>query len=115
MRNGIAVMAALLLVVAGALSLGGCSCGFDCTNEDTRGITQLTLGLSDALPEDLKQVVLEIDSISTHSTTPQKSMRLWRKYTNISEKLTLTEANAEGSRLKIEDGTRLIDFVMNGL
>ena len=68
MRNGIAVMAALLLVVAGALSLGGCSCGFDCTNEDTRGTTQLTLGLSDALPEDLKQVVLEIDSISFRRT-----------------------------------------------
>ncbi len=68
MRKSLAVLAALLPVILGALLLGACSCGFDCNNEDTQGTTQLTLGLSDALPEDLQQVVLEIDSISFRRT-----------------------------------------------
>ena len=68
MRKGLAVLAALLPIMLGTLLLGACSCGFDCNNEDTQGTTQLTLGLSDALPEDLKQVVLEIDSISFRRT-----------------------------------------------
>jgi len=68
MRKGIAVLAALVPIILGALLLGACSCGFDCNNEDTQGTTQLTLGLSDALPEDLRQVVLEIDSISFRRT-----------------------------------------------
>ena len=53
-----------VLLLASTLSLGGCSCGFDCNNEDSRGTTVLSLGFSDALPEDLKQVVLAIDSIT---------------------------------------------------
>jgi hypothetical protein len=68
MRKGLAVLAAILPMIVGALLLGACSCGFDCNNEDTQGTTQLTLGLSDALPEDLRQVVLEIDSISFRRT-----------------------------------------------
>ncbi len=48
--------------------LGGCSCGFDCNNEDSQGTTVLSLGFSDALPEDLKQVVLEVDSIAFRRT-----------------------------------------------
>ncbi len=40
---------------------------------------------------------------------------MWGQGVENTEKLTFTEANAEGSRLKIEDGTRLIDFIMNGL
>jgi hypothetical protein len=43
--------------------LGGCSCGFDCTNDDD-GIAYLTLSLSDFLPEDLSEVVIEIDTIT---------------------------------------------------
>lgn len=47
--------------------LGGCSCGFDCNNDGNNpdnGPAVLTLGLSDALPEDLKQVVIEVDTIT---------------------------------------------------
>lgn len=40
---------------------------------------------------------------------------MWGQGVENSEKLTFTEANAEGSRLKIDDGTRLIDFIMNGI
>jgi hypothetical protein len=29
--------------------------------------------------------------------------------------LTLTESNAEETGIKIEDGTRLIDYIINGL
>ncbi|MEM6580264.1 MAG: DUF4382 domain-containing protein [Pseudomonadota bacterium] len=50
-------------IAASALMLGGCSCGFDCNNDDN-GTTSLTLGFSDALPEELKQVVIEVDSIT---------------------------------------------------
>ena len=61
----IAVMVgACLLLALGAVLSGGCSCGFDCNNDRDRGTTVLTLGFSDALPEDLKQVVIEVDSLT---------------------------------------------------
>jgi hypothetical protein len=47
--------------------LGGCGCGFDCHSDDNPidgNPATLTLGLSDALPEDLKQVVIELDAIT---------------------------------------------------
>jgi hypothetical protein len=53
-----------ILLVIGAILSGGCSCGFDCNNDRDNGTTELTLGFSDALPEDLKQVVMEVDSIT---------------------------------------------------
>jgi hypothetical protein len=47
------------------LPLGGCGCGFDCNSDnDTNDPALLTLGFSDSLPEDLKQVVLEVESIT---------------------------------------------------
>lgn len=48
------------------LTLGGCSCGFDCNNDsdDDNNPARLTLGFSDSLPEDLKQVVIEVDTIT---------------------------------------------------
>jgi len=50
------------------LSLGGCGCGFDCNNSDSdndnNNPAQLTLGFSDSIPEDLKEVVIEVDSIT---------------------------------------------------
>lgn len=64
MRQYLMTLAAAALLLSGTLFLGGCSCGFDCNNDDSRGTTVLTLGFSDALPEDLKQVVIEVDSIS---------------------------------------------------
>jgi Domain of unknown function (DUF4382) len=58
--------AAMLLSLI--LSIGGCSCGFDCSgNDDTNSNDDpalLTLGFSDSLPEDLKEVVIEVDSIT---------------------------------------------------
>ena len=47
------------------LSSSGCSCGFDCNNDDNdNNPASLTLGFSDSLPEDLKEVVLEVDTIT---------------------------------------------------
>jgi hypothetical protein len=59
----------LKLLAAGILVLllsmtGGCGCGFDCNSDDEDNPARLTLGLSDSLPEDLKQVVIEVDSIT---------------------------------------------------
>jgi hypothetical protein len=58
------VLAGFLLITSSTVFLGACSCGFDCNNEDSQGTTVLSLGFSDALPEDLKQVVIEVDSIT---------------------------------------------------
>lgn len=61
--------ASVCVLIALPLLLGGCSCGFDCNNEDSNATpTVLTLGISDALPEDLKQVVIEVDSITFSRT-----------------------------------------------
>ena len=64
MRNTVVKAGACLLLAIGALLSGGCSCGFDCNNDRDSGTTVLTLGFSDALPEDLKQVVIEVDSLT---------------------------------------------------
>lgn len=61
-------LAAVALFSSALLVSGGCSCGFDCNNEDSKGTTTLSLGFSDALPEDLKQVVIEVDSITFRRT-----------------------------------------------
>ena len=47
------------------LSLGGCGCGFDCNNGNNNDQpTAFSLGLSDSVPEELKQIVIEVDSIT---------------------------------------------------
>lgn len=53
---------ALLALVFATSPLGGC-CGFDCNDDDDKNPGFLDLGLSDALPEELAQVVLEIDQV----------------------------------------------------
>jgi hypothetical protein len=55
-----------LLLLPLLLPLGGCGCGFDCNSENDGEDSPalLTLGFSDSLPEDLKQVVIEVDSIT---------------------------------------------------
>ena len=68
MRRVFLLLAGSVLLLAGSVFLGGCSCGFDCNNDDSRGTTTLTLGFSDALPEDLKQVVIEVDSVTFRRT-----------------------------------------------
>ena len=68
MRRNFLVVAGAVLLLAGSVLLGGCSCGFDCNNDDSRGTTTLSLGFSDALPEDLKQVVIEVDRITFRRT-----------------------------------------------
>ena len=50
------------------LALGGCSCGFDCNNDrdnnNDNNPARLSLGFSDSLPEDLTEVVIEVDTIT---------------------------------------------------
>jgi len=56
-----------LLLALSLFSLGGCGCGFDCnsnSNSSSNEPALLTLGLSDSLPEDLKKVIVKVDSIT---------------------------------------------------
>ena len=65
MKTPIAVRLAAVLVTALLASTSGCGCGFDCNNGNNNDRPAvLSLGLSDSLPEDLKQVVIEVDSIT---------------------------------------------------
>ena len=67
----------LLIVLSGSLlaivlvSAGGCGCGFGCNNDDDDdpGPTLLSLGFSDESIEELKQVVIEVDTITLRRTT----------------------------------------------
>ena len=40
---------------------------------------------------------------------------MWGQGVESRWQLTLTESNAEETGIKIDDGTRLIDYIMNGL
>jgi hypothetical protein len=40
---------------------------------------------------------------------------MWGPGIESRSQLTLTEANADSSGIKIDDGTRLIDYILNGL
>jgi hypothetical protein len=64
--NIVRALAVALPTLYVATLLSGCGCGFDCNNgnNNDNGPAILTLGLSDAIPEDLKQVVVEVDSIT---------------------------------------------------
>jgi Domain of unknown function (DUF4382) len=68
MRISLTMLFPAALLVFLILSLGACSCGFDCNSDDDTNSNGdpalLTLGFSDSLPEDLKEVVIEVDSIS---------------------------------------------------
>lgn len=58
------IAASTLLVIGLLLPLGGCGCGFSCNDDGGGGNpSRLTLGFSDSLPEDLKQVVIKVDAI----------------------------------------------------
>ena len=65
MRKSLKLLLATALLAAVTYSLTGCGCGFDCNSgNDNDEPSLLTLGFSDALPEDLKEVVIEVDSIT---------------------------------------------------
>jgi hypothetical protein len=66
MPKTVKVVAGLLQQSSNAASLSCCGCGFDCKNGNSNnpGPTLLSLGFSDSLPEELKQVVIEVDSIT---------------------------------------------------
>lgn len=65
MKNITSFLAATLLITPLVLFLHGCGCGFDCNNGNNNDEpTLLTLGFSDALPDELKQVVITVDSIT---------------------------------------------------
>lgn len=70
MTFAVKILLPALLLLPLLLPLGGCGCGFDCNNEDNDDNSQtlLTLGFSDSLPEDLKQVVIKVDSITFRRT-----------------------------------------------
>ena len=56
--GSLAVTTLLTLLLA---TLPGCGCGFDCNNGNSNNRPALlTLGISDSLPEELKQVVIEV-------------------------------------------------------
>jgi hypothetical protein len=60
----VVALAAVALLLALVTSLGGCGCGFDCnSNNNKQGPASFTLGFSDEAVEELKQVVIEVDSI----------------------------------------------------
>ena len=62
---GIKLLSGLLLA-GGLLFLQGCGCGFDCNNGNNPGSGPafLSLGFSDEALEELKQVVIEVDTIT---------------------------------------------------
>jgi hypothetical protein len=65
MRNSLKFLLVGALLAPIAYSLTGCGCGFDCNNGNNNDEpSSLTLGFSDSLPEDLKEVVIEVDSIT---------------------------------------------------
>lgn len=61
------------LLGAVLLSLGGCTCGFDCSSDSdddsAGGNTLFTLGFTDAPAENLKQVVIEVSKITLTRTS----------------------------------------------
>jgi hypothetical protein len=64
MRTSVKFLLPALLLAPLLLFLGGCSCGFDCSGSSNNSPTLLTLGFSDSLPEDLKEVVIKVTSIT---------------------------------------------------
>lgn len=65
MQGPIKLLTVVFLLSWLTVSLGGCGCGFDCNNGNNNDEpTAFTLGLSDSVPEELKQVVIEVDSIT---------------------------------------------------
>ena len=60
MRTPVKILLSTLLLAPFLQFLGGCSCGFDCSgsgNSNDNNPAILTLGFSDSLPEELKEVV----------------------------------------------------------
>jgi hypothetical protein len=64
-RRVFALVAGLLFTGSIAV-LEGCGCGFDCSDSNGGGPAFLSLGFSDEAVEELKQVVIEVDSITLH-------------------------------------------------
>lgn len=67
-------MAALwAAVIFSSLLTSGCTCGFDCSsdNDDNATPVSLTLLFSDALPDELKEVVISVDRIEFVRDTGQ--------------------------------------------
>lgn len=65
MRNSIKLLTSGALLASTAYYLTGCGCGFDCNSGNNNDEpSSLTLGFSDSLPEELKEVVIEVDRIT---------------------------------------------------
>jgi hypothetical protein len=58
-------VAGVLLTLLYTISLGGCGCGFDCNNGNSgNGPAVIDLGFSADTVDDVKQVVVEVDSVT---------------------------------------------------
>lgn len=69
MKISLNILPPILLLVPFLLSLGGCGCGFSCSGGgNDNNPASLTLGFSDALPEDLKEVFIKVESITFRRT-----------------------------------------------
>ena len=69
MTRPVKFVLSLLAIAVLLMSQGGCSCGFDCNND--RGSNKpalLNLGFSDESVDQLKQVVIEVDSVILRRT-----------------------------------------------
>jgi len=68
MVNHLKKLFAVTFLLPLLLSLGGCPCGFDCSDDDDdkvdNGPSVLTLGFSDANIDDITRLVVEVDSIT---------------------------------------------------
>ncbi|MAT91906.1 MAG: hypothetical protein CME59_04845 [Halioglobus sp.] len=69
-RTTLPLVACLALLALATLPLGGCTCGFDCSSDDDddNSPALLSLGVSDALPEDLSEVFIQVESITLRGT-----------------------------------------------
>ncbi|MFT4613738.1 MAG: hypothetical protein ACI9NT_000879 [Bacteroidia bacterium] len=64
MKSSPSLLLVLLPLFLALPLLSGCGCGFDCNDDDDENLpATLSIGLSDSQPEDLAEVVIEIDSI----------------------------------------------------
>jgi len=113
MRWSFGFVLAAALAALGLTQLGGCGCGFDCSsnNNDNNNSDSavLTLGFSDSLPEDLKQVVIKVESI-TFSSSSADDVKV-NTFT-ISE-LNLTNASSFSVNLLDYPGTKQLPVITN--
>jgi len=113
MRGSFGFVLAAALAILVLTQVGGCGCGFDCNNGDDDNnngdSAVLTLGFSDSLPEDLKQVVLKVESISFRTGTADDV----KVNTFTISELNLTNEPSFSVNLLDYPGTRQLPVITN--